>query len=337
MGLKNDGKYYIAPFEDVFNKAYESNWIKLMENTYFDSEKLDVGHKLRPRLVYWGFLLNKPDPTPEDFDSIGKLAVAVELIHKASLLLDDFIDKDTSRHGQTAFYLEYGVERAIIYSLNILSLALKTTNEVFAYKQNSELYFNSMFSIISTLESMTYGVLKELDLETVNTHSINSIKEIMLLETSELIISSLISGYSLADGNNKVAISCLKRLGKKVGFIFQTINDLEPFFESEHSHKGSLNIDVSRDRKNYCVALLNEFLSKKEKELISSSDSGQLEDLILNLCDKYNIKSRLLQECNTIVKNIRDEIHNVEFFSIYKEEFAIFIESVYYVSKNRLN
>lgn len=133
-GLEDDGKYYIAPNEYEFINSYKSNWESIMSNTYFPSEKIDMGHKLRPRLVYWGYLSVSDDLNYVELDLLGKLAVSIELIHKASLLIDDYIDKDLARHGKTTFYIEYGIERMIIYSLNLLSKSLDLVNEVFSKK-----------------------------------------------------------------------------------------------------------------------------------------------------------------------------------------------------------
>ena len=336
FGLQSDGHYYAAPNEQRFIAAYENNWTEIMADTYFSSEKVDVGHKLRPRLVYWGFLLCNGNPDDDMFEHLGKLAVSIELIHKASLLIDDYIDKDTARHGRPAFYVEYGVERTIIYSLNLLSISLRLMNSVFAARKGHVPYFNSMASIINMLESMTIGVLKELDLGQLSSHSLKSIQEIMILETAELITSSMISGYSLAGGADETTICALKNICQKVGFVFQVLNDLEPFTMMSHDHKGSLNIDVSRRRKNYCVALINELASKKEKGSLDLLNNKELEIIVQRLMEKYHIVDLLLAECRSTFDNAISELPQAQGGFSWCEQFTHFLESVYQVSYGRL-
>lgn len=335
-GLKDDGKYYIAPKENEFISSYKNNWKCVMSNTYFPSEKIDMGHKMRPRLIYWGYLSVNNDINCEELDLLGKLAVSIELIHKSSLLIDDFIDKDLARHGKTAFYIEYGIERTIIYSLNLLSKSLDLVNEVFSQKSSIQ-YFSSMKSIILMLNSMTEGVLQELDLGKTSTHDIKNIQTIMRLETSELISSSLVAGYSLAGGNDSVELVTLSSIGEKMGFVFQLFNDLEPFKEQIRTHKGNLNIDVTRGRKNYCIALLNEFTSSREKKKMDALNGNELVSYIFSLLQKYDILNLSLQECEKTFAFAIKEVEESDFSSDWKEHFISFLYSVYAVSGSRLN
>lgn len=335
-GLEDDGKYYIAPKEYEFISSYKNNWKRIMSNTYFSSEKIDMGHKLRPRLVYWGYLSVNDDINCEELDLLGKLAVSIELIHKSSLLIDDFIDKDLARHGKTAFYIEYGIERMIIYSLNLLSKSLDLVNEVFS-KKSSIQYFSSMKSIILMLNSMTEGVLQELDLGKISTHNIENIQTIMRLETSELISSSLVIGYNLAGGNDPIELATLSGIGEKMGFVFQLFNDMEPFEEQICAHKGNLNIDVARGRKNYCIALLNEFINSREKKKMDALDENELVNYIFSLLQKYDILNLSLQECEKTFAIVLKEVKESSFNSNWKEHFISFLYSVYTVSSSRLN
>ena len=337
LGLKKDGEYYPAPNEQAFISAYEKTWTRVMADTYFPSEKMDVGHKLRPRLVYWGFLYRNSTPNTEEYEAIGKLAVSIELIHKASLLIDDYIDRDTARHGRPAFYTEHGVERTIIYSLNLLSTALSMINKVFAEKEIAAQYFTSMASIIDMLESMTRGVLKELDLGVISSHGLLSIKEIMILETAELISSSLVSGYSLAGGDISAELCLLKSIGKKVGFVFQILNDMEPFAVSNHDHKGSINIDIGRRRKNYCVAIINELASRKERKKLDQCEEADLEQYIFQLLERYKVLPLLQNECRTTLADAIEEVKNTTTNQGWASDFNMFIQSVYDVSSTRLH
>lgn len=194
-----------------------------------------------------------------------------------------------------------------------------------------------MKSIISMLNSMTEGVLQELDLGKISTHDIKNIQTIMKLETSELISSSLVSGYNLAGGNDSTELAALSSIGEKIGFVFQLFNDLEPFEERVYAHKGNLNIDVARGRKNYCIALLNEFINSREKKKIDTLDESELVNYTFSLLQKYDIINLVLKECEKTFYVVLAEVKKSSFSSNWKEHFISFLYSVYTVSNSRLN
>ena len=121
LGMKNDGLYALANGEEIFIEHYEKKWNEILSDSYYHTELLNYGHKFRPRLVYWGYCAGNPvtDLNENDYDTIAQAAVCIELVHKASILLDDYIDGDTARHGMDAFHVTHGPERTMIFSLNI--------------------------------------------------------------------------------------------------------------------------------------------------------------------------------------------------------------------------
>lgn len=345
LGLKDDGTYYAAKREAEFLNFYEKNWSEILSDTYYKSEQLDIGHKFRPRLVYWGFIMNGCDQlTNYDFDMISKVAVCIELVHKASILLDDFIDQDTARHGKPTFHTIHGIDRTVICSLNILSRSLKILNHVFYLYSNSNTFiWKSMNAFTTTLEEMTLGVLKEPDLPDQLNQNINVVREIMHLETSALITNSLLMGMYLAQIDNSDAIKIIERIGKKFGFIFQALNDLEPFCNLKNSdHKGSINTDFSRSRKNICVSLLYPFLSSKEVDRIKSNKIEIQNDLIIKYFKKYQIYESIMNELNNTYASMLTDINELqirtpELDQQWPSKFTKFVSSVITICKNRVS
>lgn len=344
LGLKEDGTYHAAIRETEFLRYYEKNWSEILKDTYYQAEQLDIGHKFRPRLVYWGAIVKGTSNLSEyDFDIIAKVAVCIEIVHKASILLDDFIDQDTARHGKPAFHTIHGVDRTVIYSLNLLSRALRILNNTFAKYTSSNIFvWKSMNTLTTTLEDMTLGVLKELDLPEKLNQSISTIKEIMHLETSTLITNSLLMGIYLAQIDDENAICMIENIGRNFGFIFQALNDLEPFCTIKNSqHKGSINTDFSRNRKNICVALLYPMLTKKETSLIKNSAVSDIDKLIIQYFDKYNIYQHLMGEIDIAQKSMLQDIKQLTDYipgmdESWHAEFSIFVTSVVSICKNRL-
>lgn len=342
LGIETDGSLFCAPYEDLFIELYEKNWAIIASKLYFQSEAVDTGHKLRPRLVFWGYLsgLNSEVLNEKELNDVAKIAVSVELIHKASLLLDDYIDKDTTRHAKPAFYIEYGVERTIIFALNILSNALEIVNSVFLeYDGSKGFYYKSMREIINTLKDMSWGVLAELDLDQYSLINMKKIQEIMHYETGSLITNSLLMGHYLTCSENERIENILKSVGKDLGYSFQILNDLESFFSTKvNEHKGSLNNDINRFRKNICIPVLYSTMSIFEKRKYKLDN---IEDpaIIIELLEKHKIRDIMMEEIDKISDKIKCElIENATLFQgHWLEGFINFIESVICVFKSRLD
>ncbi len=344
-GLEADGELVCAQSEDIFIKWYEKNWANTLADTYFEGEQFDVGHRIRPRLVYWGFLFAIDDPSTledADFDAVAKVAVSIELIHKSSLIIDDFIDKDVHRHGKPTLYSEVGAERAIVYSLNILGKALQIINKVFFEQPDADSkYFESMKSIMSTLQAMTLGVLKELDLDKEDLYTnAEKIREIMQLETSSLLTNSLLLGYYLGNLRSDRICDLFQSIGDDFGFIFQALNDMEPFCSQEYlNHKGQMNTDFSRNRKNICVPILFMFLTEPEKRLLQSAPDSNSDSIALSLFKKHGIQEIMLHE---IMNSFKHVVYSVGLLvdegasRIWAEHFTEFLTSVYKVCLGRL-
>lgn len=344
LGMKNDGLYALANGEEIFIEHYEKKWNEILLDVYYHTELLNYGHKFRPRLVYWGYCAGKSitDMNTNDYDAIAQVAVCIELVHKASILLDDYIDGDTARHGINAFHITHGPERTMIFSLNILCRSLSIINETFMeYIDDSTYSKISMKLVIQTLEDMTLGVLRELDLsDDVSRQKLDDVKEIMHLETASLITNSLLVGYLLSQNKEMNNINLFQEIGKDLGYIFQVLNDLEPFCSKRNNdHKGSLNTDISRNRKNICVPLLYIYLTPKEKRKLQNTPSEEKDALLLNLFQKYRIQEKLFNEINNVCKRIHNNITLMTRKPQLQEwcdHFNAFVDSVITVSKKRL-
>ena len=342
LGLQDDGLFYAAPNEEEFIEKYQEKWAEVMKDTYFQSEVVDVGHKLRPRLVFWGYLSNVSSLERHRLDDVAQVAVCVELVHKASLLLDDFIDKDTSRHSKPTFYVKYGAEKTIIYALNILSKSLGLLNQTYFKNNNlNSFYYRSMNDISLTLQDMTLGVLKELDLDINAITNAQEIQTIMRLETSSLITNSLLMGFYLTDTDNERVETTLKNVGNDLGYVFQILNDMESFFSTKLSeHKGSINNDINKSRKNICIPILFSIMSGHDKKMVYKSTTSINDKLLLPLLRRYNVKNILFDEIDNMVKKIKSEVFNIEFEyknSSWAEDFFSFISSVVDVFKSRID
>ncbi|WP_254821312.1 polyprenyl synthetase family protein [Haloglomus halophilum] len=83
---------------------------------------LSGGKRVRPTLTMLACEAAGGDPLAEDSVAVD-FAVGVELVHNASLVVDDIIDESDLRRGETAAHVEFGHGPAIIASDGLLGEA----------------------------------------------------------------------------------------------------------------------------------------------------------------------------------------------------------------------
>ncbi|MBD5098616.1 MAG: hypothetical protein HDT35_03540 [Clostridiales bacterium] len=288
--------------EDRFLRAFECSWNETLEQYKCSQAQLNGGSRLRPLMVLWGYLATVDHQESADVEYIAKVAVSVELIHKGTILLDDWIDQDEARHGKKAFHVEFDPYYTVILALHMVSdsmVRLKTVLPMDPQLANN--YFTCADLLAQTIFSMSKGALEELRLEN-NILNLEHIKMIARLETAEIIGNAMQLGY-YAGGGTDLAISQLfKQLGDQFGYLFQAMNDLEAFSDAEAlaTHKGAANDDISISRKNLGVALLYNIARPADQKLILD----RAPEIIYDLMQKYHILNFILKKTELYYDNI---------------------------------
>lgn len=335
---KTEGISFVSKEEIKFMEYFNENWAKFLNDIRLSQSQINFGNRLRPRLVYWSFTMEKGALSQEEFKTATSLAACMELIHKSTILLDDWIDQDDARHGQPSFHIQYGPELAVMYALNILSKAITELNNIFYKFTDEKIYHTCINNISETMRRMTLGEIKELSLTSDEFFDVEKIKEIIRLETAELLTNSLLMGYYGGGGKNLNVARELKNIGYDCGYIFQCMNDLEPFCEKNinEQHKGCFNLDYDRERKNIGIALLHKVSSKADRSILEQKPP--YEELI-RLFRKYNIIEFFLKDLDDLNKKNLIRIKGLSELGINRtwcENFIRFITNVIDVCVSRL-
>ncbi|MCM1238021.1 MAG: polyprenyl synthetase family protein [Lachnospiraceae bacterium] len=305
----------LLDFYTRFLDTFETKWDKFIVGYDFeDLCQINNGNRLRPMLVFWGYLLTKDDDfmfdvSDEDLDLIMDPCVMIEAIHKMSLLIDDWIDDDIARHGTATFHVVHGADTAVLFAMNIL---LKGFLELSSLQD--EKYIKVIPLALRIAYEMTLGALNEVSSKDT-AFDIDSVKEIIKLETSSIIRNGMIIGYTAGNGNNDRIIDLLDDIGGCCGYIFQALNDLEPFGNADEliQHKGALTTDIIKNRKNVVVTYIYAQASEFETEKLSTlNDSEQMSDYVTFLIEKYHIKEHLMEETSSLQERIKDRIAEIE-------------------------
>lgn len=243
--MKIDYKIYN---EDIYNINLHLN--QLLDGTNLTEEIIDyirhavkTGKRLRPLfcLLTYDLLGNKERESHHYYT-----ACALELVHNATLIIDDIFDKDVYRRQEKSFYLHFSTFAALAVSYTMSSLAID-----WASKSNS-------IPIIQTLISATHDLAMSLFTENQlrRTNSFASEDEIMELidrKTATLFQSSTKIGALLANASNE-DIERFKLIGLYFGRAYQLHDDLLSLISSiEAEGKSGVISDIQNRVQNFIV------------------------------------------------------------------------------------
>lgn len=335
----------LLDFYSRFLKKFENKWDNLVSGYDFeDLCQINNGNRLRPMLVFWGYLLNKDnnslfDISDEEMHYVLDFCIMVEAIHKMSLLIDDWIDNDAARHGSTTFHTIYGADAAVLLAVNLLLKGYLQLSDKLS-TINEKIFRKTMTLTLQISYEMTLGALNEVSSKE-KTFSISQVKEIINLETASIIKNGIVVGYAAGAGCDDGIIELLQDIGYCCGYIFQALNDMEPFGNVNElvKHKGTLTTDIIENRKNIVVAYIYAWADKEEiKRLENLEGSEAMSNCIGHLIHKYDIKKHLLQEIYNLQLRIEDRLDKIEVKTGHTEwckHFAHFIEITISASKKR--
>ena len=270
-------------------------------------DQLTGGSRLRPLMVLWGYLSTCNDYKSIEMSYIANIAVSIELIHKATIILDDWIDQDKMRNGKIAFHIECGPYFSVIMALHMVSDSMLRLKDFLPYDTKlSNSYFYCAEVIAQTIHSMSKGAMEELRLNNNNIFDLSHIKLIAQLETAEIIGNAMQLGYFAGCGKQPKISALLKKIGDKFGYLFQAMNDLEVFYNTDALavHKGNINNDISLSRKNLGVAIMYNIANKADREAIKKGSSETLSKLVR----KYKILDFIVSETEAFYESVPKQL-----------------------------
>lgn len=320
--------------EKAFLSEFELNWHEAIDTYGIKQIQLEIGSRLRPLMVLWGYLATCDNFHSVNVSFISNIAVSIELLHKASILLDDWIDEDAFRHGEKAFHTEYDPSCTVILSLHMVCDSIIRLKKYLPSSSSvSNGYYIAADIVANTIFSMSKGALEELKLgkKCLNLDTINRIAQ---LETAEIIGNSLQLGYFVGNGSNTALSGFFKKMGDKFGYLFQAFNDLEVFTNKDMllAHKQKLNTDVAVNRKNIAIATLFNVSDACDKELVETANYYDL----VRLLQKYKIRDYYIEQMNLFFDTLPNQIDSFSLSTEWKEGFMSFVQSAKSIALEKL-
>lgn len=210
-----------------------------------------------------GLLVCSMNEKNEVHENAVHLAVAVELLHLATLVHDDVIDDSALRRGQETLQKKFGKKRAVICGDYLLSLALKLTMQLKEKEKYTEFNLPSFVSRVCLGELEQYANNGNLKMSTMR------YLKIIRGKTAALFEGAFLAG-SIFSGEKTEAQHEYAKLGRYLGMIFQLTDDCIDFEASESQAKKP----VGRDFEAGVVTLPLIHALKENKEFKNSIKNG---------------------------------------------------------------
>jgi geranylgeranyl diphosphate synthase type II len=262
-------KMLLGPKVDEINRQIEATLQSSIPNRELRPMLVEAtckGRRFRPLLM----LIANAD-TGKRWPDIIKLACALELLHKASLIHDDLVDHDSFRRTDPTLWRRFGHAEALIAGDLLIGLAFDLVSQWL--NQNPRAPIGKIFDIFSkTLVNASVGEWMDLRFEKIETPNIKELRDMALLKSGALIMASIRIG-AITGGATKNLEQTLTELGWQIGFIFQTVNDLNDLNGIDAISKRNSGSDMRLRKKNLVTHTLSKAgINLKSFQLLANKE-----------------------------------------------------------------
>jgi secondary thiamine-phosphate synthase enzyme len=177
------------------------------------------GKRLRPRLVQ---LTSGVGPRNDPLRA-AELAAAVELLHNATLVHDDYVDESTHRRGRPTVAAKEGAERAVAVGDYYFAKATRLIAEIGNKGVTSE--------VADALEAICASQIDDVALRGTYPGDRESYMRVIRGKTASLFAAACASGALLSEAEDDI-VDALRRYGDLLGTAFQMADDVIDFSPS---------------------------------------------------------------------------------------------------------
>ncbi|MCX7824055.1 MAG: polyprenyl synthetase family protein [Verrucomicrobiae bacterium] len=204
------------------------------------------------------------DALPQLPDPVKRVAMAMEVFHKASLVHDDIEDDDTYRYGRETLHRRYGVATAINVGDYLIGLGYRLVSRE-SRALGAEVVADILDRLAQAHQKLTEGQGAELAWRDAVDKGIGSLDalKIYALKTAPAFEVALYAGLRMAgpvDGQQEL----IAQFSRHLGVAFQIINDLKDW-EGDDDNKRVRGQDVVSARPTLLLALALETATPEQK------------------------------------------------------------------------
>lgn len=292
-------KQELKKYQDLVNSELEK-YIRKNEcyekvlNNSMEYSLMAGGKRLRPILIIDTYKLFK-----QDYEKCMPFAVALEMIHNASLIHDDLpeIDNDDFRHGKPTNHKQFNHATALLAGDSLLNQAyivisndiLKTDKSDYEELKNKSRAFNEL--AVGT-DRMLLGEYLDTELENKSI-SKELLQYIHENKTGALLKASIRIGAILADAPDD-DIDKLSEFAEKIGLAFQIKDDIL----SEEGNQEIMGKPVGNDRERKKCTYVSYYGLENAKRELDNIINQALEYLV-----EYGEKAEFLRGLTIYIRD----------------------------------
>jgi geranylgeranyl pyrophosphate synthase len=253
-------------------------------------------------------------------DAVKRVALAMEVFHKASLVHDDVEDDDAFRYGQPALHREYGSPMAINVGDYLIGLGYRLVAD-----QQAELGADVAVDILARLGEAHTKLCEGQGAEfawaaakSANLGPLDALR-VYALKTAPAFGAALFAGLRMAGPADDFVEPCA-RFARHLGVGFQILNDLEDRAPDE-ANKRTSGTDLLAGRPTVLLALAMDRLGRKDRAKLASlvaeptADSETFIRQVQELYDRagvYEKAALLVQKHRQRARDVADGIEHRE-------------------------
>jgi octaprenyl-diphosphate synthase len=220
-------------------------------------------------------------------------ALAIELVHAASLVHDDILDYGVERRGSPSTLERFGPDAALLAGDYLISRSIELISH----------YSQPVISTFATAcMNMSEGELMDMS----RASSENDYYQCISKKTASLFSASAKIGGLIA-GASKEDVARFESYGMNLGLGYQVLDDLEEFLgidQGKSSKKTSVTLPKICGR-NYednaarlmCIKVIDDYSSAAKKILGESSGDGEMLARLESIVDEMTYRG--LQRCRS--------------------------------------
>ena len=243
-GLDADGRLRLAPRDEEQRDAARG-WRQLIDDRLAELvpdggvEPRPLHESMRYSLLAGGKRI-RPVLTIQVATDLGAVlddaldvACAVEMVHAASLILDDLpcMDDASLRRGNPANHLVYGEDTAILAATALLNRAFGVIAECDRLPAQTRLDLTRLLSESVGSNGIIAGQFCDLRIRHGHGDDVAGLTEMYGQKTGALFVAALEAGARVA-GVDDVWVSAVRDYGVNLGLAFQLLDDLLDTFGS---------------------------------------------------------------------------------------------------------
>jgi geranylgeranyl pyrophosphate synthase len=271
----------LAEFEDKIISSFNRGDILVDQISKY--ALLSGGKRLRPSLVFLFAGL-----TGEIKPSHTNLALAVELIHNATLIHDDIIDDADKRHNQPSVHSKWNAKTAVLAGDYLLAKALD-----FLVSTNNN-------AVLSLFTQITQNICSA-EIDQMFAQEENSVESYIFKakRKTSMLFSLCTQGACLLSENSN--LQAAENYANNIGIAFQIIDDMLPF-QKDYDEK-----TIQADFKNKTITLPVLLALESNKELDFSGDFANFRQQV--------IQTKAIDKCHEFaLKYIQTAIQDLNCF-----------------------